>query len=301
MRSLATIQEISAIKPIEGADAIEVAVIKDWQCVAKKGEFKTGDLCVYFKPESFLPVDERYEFLRCACYREDKFMGTGFRIKKTTIRSVISRGLALPVDAFPELAGIAVGEDVTDLLKVKKWDSPEIVKTSKFMSRVLRHKPRAAYITLDKNGWADVAELIAGMNRSRRTSLTFDDIKEVVEKNDKQRFSFNEDFTKIRANQGHSVKVDVELKEAQPPDVLYHGTAERFIESIKAAGLKPQGRLHVHLSSDKETAVKVGRRHGKPAVLIIDAGRMYADGFKFYLSENGVWLTERVPVEYVKY
>ena len=170
---------------------------------------------------------------------------------------------------------------------------------SKFMSLVLRHNPAKAGLTLDGNGWADVDKLLAGLNRSRRSPVTLDDLKEVVATNDKQRFSFNADYTKIRANQGHSVKVDVELREAEPPDILYHGTAEKFMESIKAEGLKAKTRLYVHLSADEETAVKVGRRHGVPRVLLIDAGKMYADGFKFYLSENGVWLTESVPAEYV--
>jgi putative RNA 2'-phosphotransferase len=161
--------------------------------------------------------------------------------------------------------------------------------TSKFISLVLRHKPQAANLTLDENGWADVDK-----------PVTPADLKEIVESSDKQRFSFNDDGTKIRANQGHSVQVDVELKEAHPPAVLYHGTAERFISSIKSNGLQPQTRLHVHLSADEDTAVKVGRRHGKPVVLIIDAAKMSAGGFKFYLSENGVWLTEHVPAEYLK-
>jgi len=177
--------------------------------------------------------------------------------------------------------------------------SNEKMKISKFLSLVLRHNPTAANITLDVHGWADVNELLEGMNRENRTSVTLDDLKDVVASNDKQRFMFNEDCTKIRANQGHSVKVDVELKEVQPPEYLYHGTVERFIGSIKTDGLRPQSRLHVHLSSDEETAVKVGIRRGKPVILTVNAGKMSADGYIFYLSENGVWLTEHVPTEYL--
>ena len=130
MRNLVTIQEISAIKPIEGADAIELVIIKGWQCVSKKGEFKAGDLCIYFEVDSFLPIDERYEFLRRTSYRNNEFMGEGFRIKTITMRGEISQGLALPVDAFPEAAGAALNEDITDLLGVRKWELPEQLGTA---------------------------------------------------------------------------------------------------------------------------------------------------------------------------
>jgi len=125
MRNLVTIQEISAIKPIEGADAIELVIIKGWQCVSKKGEFKQGSKCVYFEVDSFLPIDERYEFLRRTSYRNNEFMGEGFRVKTMTMRGEISQGLALPLDIFPEISNAVVGTDVTDLLGVKKWELPE--------------------------------------------------------------------------------------------------------------------------------------------------------------------------------
>lgn len=308
MQNLATIQKILYIKSIEGADVIELVSINEKQCIAKKGEFKTGDHCVYFEAGSFLPIEERYEFLRRNTYRDNKFMGTGFLIKTINMRGETSQGLALPIRMFPEVVGRAIGEDVTELLNVRKYELPfgamdeyETKTISKYMSLVLRHRPKAAYITLDKNGWADVSSLIEGLNRSRRVSLTFEDIKYVVENNDKKRYSFNDDLTKIRANQGHSVKVDVELKESQPPTILYHGTAGRYIGSIIRDGLKAKKRLHVHLSSDKNTAIKVGRRHGKPVILIIDSVKMYTEGYKFYLSENGVWLTEHVPAKYLMF
>ena len=138
------------------------------------------------------------------------------------------------------------------------------------------------------------------MNKSRRNPLTFEAIQEVVATNEKQRFSFNEDCTKIRANQGHSVQVDVELKEMKPPDVLFHGTPSKFVQKIMDEGLKPQGRLYVHLSGDIETATKVGSRRGSPVVLTVNAAKMHEDGIKFYLSENGVWLTDHVPADYLR-
>ena len=167
-------------------------------------------------------------------------------------------------------------------------------KMSKFISLVLRHKPDAAGICLDEHGWADV-------NGTGRV-LDLEMLKEIVRTNDKKRFVFNEDGTKIRASQGHSIQVDVELKQAVPPDVLYHGTATRFLGSILNAreGLRAGSRLYVHLSKDYDTAVKVGMRHGIPAVLKVDAGRMTKDGYTFYLSENGVWLVEKVPVKYLE-
>ena len=172
-------------------------------------------------------------------------------------------------------------------------------KLSKFISLVLRHHPEAAGITLDEHGWADVNELLAGINQTGRT-ISMDILEEIVAADNKQRYSFNERKTLIRANQGHSILVDVELKEQEPPKLLYHGTAERFLKSIQSEGLKPMGRLYVHLSKDPETAYQVGKRHGKPVILQIDSQGMYQDGQKFYLSENKVWLTPKVDIQYLK-
>lgn len=171
-------------------------------------------------------------------------------------------------------------------------------KLSVFISLVLRHKPEAAGICLDEHGWADVDELLKGINDTGRT-IDMDILEEIVRTDNKQRYSFNEDKTLIRANQGHSIPVDVELEEKKPPQYLFHGTAERFLDAIMAEGLKPMSRLYVHLSKDKETAVKVGKRHGKPVVLKIRAEEMYNDGSKFYLSANGVWLTKAVDRKYI--
>ncbi len=170
-------------------------------------------------------------------------------------------------------------------------------KTSKYISLILRHQPEVIGITLDEHGWADTDALIEGVNRTH--PLTREILEEIVRTDEKQRYSFNEDHTRIRANQGHSIPVDVELQEAEPPEVLYHGTGEKYTESIEEKGLIPKSRLYVHLSKDQETAVRVGQRHGKPAVYMIDAGSMYRDGHSFYLSANGVWLVKKVPVQYL--
>lgn len=170
-------------------------------------------------------------------------------------------------------------------------------KLSVFISLLLRHKPEAANITLDEHGWANVEELLNGINNTGR-KIDMNILEEIVRTDNKQRYSFNQNKTLIRANQGHSISVDVDLKEQDPPEFLYHGTAIRFLDSIENEGLKPMNRLYVHLSKDTETALKVGKRHGDPVVLKIYSGEMYKDGNKFYLSENGVWMTKKVAVKY---
>ena len=172
-----------------------------------------------------------------------------------------------------------------------------VKNTSKYISLILRHQPEVIGITLDEHGWADVNQLIEGVNKTH--PLTKELLEEIVRTDEKQRYSFNEDHTKIRANQGHSIPVDVELKEAEPPEELYHGTGEKYTGSIEKQGLIPKSRLYVHLSKDTETAVKVGQRHGKPVVYTVMAGEMYRDGYQFFLSANGVWLTKEVPVRYL--
>jgi len=172
-------------------------------------------------------------------------------------------------------------------------------ETSKFISLILRHKPEVIGITLDEHGWADVQEMIRGINASGGHSLDMERLEEIVRTDEKQRYSFNEDHTLIRANQGHSIPVDVELKETVPPAILYHGTGEKYVSSIDKEGLIPKSRLYVHLSSDAETARKVGSRHGRPVIYTIDCKAMAADGYKFFLSANHVWLTKEVPVRYL--
>lgn len=172
------------------------------------------------------------------------------------------------------------------------------VSKSKFLSLVLRHKPEEIGLVLDQNGWASIEELIALAN-ARGTNLSRPQIESIVENSDKQRFAISADGMKIRANQGHSVDIVLGLKPQTPPERLYHGTATRFLDAIRASGLHSASRQHVHLSTDLATAEKVGSRHGKPVILTVDAGRMARDGHLFYLSENGVWLTESVPAKYL--
>jgi putative RNA 2'-phosphotransferase len=190
------------------------------------------------------------------------------------------------------------GGDLVDLDKRKEIMSKHLVKTSKFLSLVLRHNPSAAYLELDKNGWASVTELLKGAKRAG-IDLNRDLLEEVVAENNKKRFTFNDDGTKIRANQGHSVIVDLGLPTAVPPTILYHGTTTKFKDSIFKQGLMKRKRQHVHLSSDIDTALTVGGRHGRPIVLKVQAALMNADGYKFYLSKNGVWLTDHVPSKYI--
>lgn len=170
--------------------------------------------------------------------------------------------------------------------------------TSKFISLVLRHQPEAIGLQLDENGWAMVQELINKMTAAG-TALDIEILEEVVATNDKKRFAFNEDKTKIRASQGHSIEVNLELKAVTPPAILYHGTTDRYIESIFKTGLQKQSRRHVHLSASIDTAKSVGSRHGKPVILTINTKAMQDAGFLFYLSENNVWLTDHVPPQYL--
>lgn len=172
-------------------------------------------------------------------------------------------------------------------------------ETSKFISLILRHKPETVGISLDEHGWADVQALIEGVNASGNHHLDADLLEEIVRTDEKQRYSFNEDHTLIRANQGHSIPVDVELEEMIPPAILYHGTGEKYVASIDREGLIPKSRLYVHLSSDEETARKVGSRHGKPVIYTVDCAAMTADGYQFFLSANHVWLTKAVPAGYL--
>ncbi len=171
-------------------------------------------------------------------------------------------------------------------------------RASMFLSMVLRHRPQEAGITLDAHGWADVDQLLQGINK--RFPLTEEQLEDIVRTDEKQRYSFNSDKTRIRANQGHSIPVDVELAPCEPPEVLYHGTGEKYQKSILEKGLIPKTRLYVHLSQDVETAKAVGIRHGTPIVFMVQSGQMYRDGFRFYRSVNGVWLTYLVPPAYLK-
>jgi putative RNA 2'-phosphotransferase len=170
--------------------------------------------------------------------------------------------------------------------------------TSKYISLILRHKPEVIGITLDDHGWADTQALIEGVNRTH--PLTMELLEEIVRTDEKQRYSFNADKSRIRANQGHSIPIDADLAETEPPETLYHGTGEKNVASIEREGLRPMSRLYVHLSPDTETARSVGSRHGKPVIYIVLAGEMHRSGYRFYRSANGIWLTKEVPVRFLK-
>lgn len=175
----------------------------------------------------------------------------------------------------------------------------EFTELSKFISLILRHKPEVIDVKMDNHGWVNTSELINGISNQGYT-INHAILKEIVETDSKNRYSFSKFEDKIRANQGHSVPVDLEFIPTTPPDILYHGTTTRFIDKIYEDGLKPMKRLYVHLSIDKKTAIEVGKRHGEPIVLEIDSKKMNEDGIEFYLSENGIWLTNFVDPKYFK-
>jgi putative RNA 2'-phosphotransferase len=174
-----------------------------------------------------------------------------------------------------------------------------LVKISRYLSRHLRHQPDRIGITLEPGGWVKVDELLTACKKNQ-FNISRQELELVVEQNDKKRFSFDKTGSYIRANQGHSVEVDLQLESQVPPDVLYHGTGDKLVDAILEQGILKMSRHHVHLSSDIETAKKVGARHGKPVVLGVNAAKMSEDGFTFYCSDNGVWLIDNVPAQYLK-
>ena len=196
--------------------------------------------------------------------------------------------------------------EVNKMQETKRQFKPEteerrLERISKFISMILRHKPEVIGITLDEHGWADVNELIKGINDTgEEVEFSKDTLEAIVKTDKKQRYSFSQDKTLIRANQGHSIPVDVELEKKEPPKVLYHGTGSRFVKSIQEQGLLPMERLYVHLSTDVETATNVGKRHGTPVIFKVNAEQMQKDSYDFFQSINGVWLTKEVPTKYLE-
>ncbi len=173
----------------------------------------------------------------------------------------------------------------------------EVKRISKFLSLVLRHKPQTIHLNLDNQGWTSTRELLEKYNK-HRGKLDIETLEYVVANNNKKRFAFNADKTKIRASQGHSIKIELAYNPVEPPEYLYHGTATKYINIIRKEGLKKQNRHHVHLSADLDTATNVGSRHGVPVILRVKAKEMHEDGMEFYCSENSVWLTDHVPTNY---
>ena len=173
-----------------------------------------------------------------------------------------------------------------------------LIRVSKYLAKYLRHAPHELGLELQPGGWVLVDDLLTAAEK-HGFPISYDELVDCLETNDKQRFAFDVSGELIRANQGHSVEVDLQLEEREPPESLYHGTVERFLPSILEEGLIRGKRHHVHLSKDVETARKVGSRRGKPVILVVDAGRMYRDGHKFLLSANGVWLTDSVAPAYL--
>jgi putative RNA 2'-phosphotransferase len=174
----------------------------------------------------------------------------------------------------------------------------DLLSLSKFLSFVLRHQPDSIGLTLDPQGWASIDELLIN-SAAAGTPISRADLMRVVETSEKKRFVLSVDKRRIRAAQGHSIPVDLGLSPQSPPTVLYHGTSTRFLNAILREGIRPLSRQQVHLSIDTEAARRVGQRHGKPIVLLVEALRMHENGFSFFLSENGIWLTDYVPPEYL--
>lgn len=196
--------------------------------------------------------------------------------------------------------------EVNKMQETKRQFRPEteerrLERISKFISMILRHRPEVIGITLDEHGWANVNELIKGINETgEEVEFSKATLEKIVKTDKKQRYSFSQDKTLIRANQGHSIPVDVELEKKELPKVLYHGTGSRFVKSIQEQGLLPMERLYVHLSTDVETATNVGKRHGTPVIFKVNAEQMQKDGYDFFQSVNGVWLTKEVPTKYLE-
>jgi putative RNA 2'-phosphotransferase len=176
----------------------------------------------------------------------------------------------------------------------------DTIQTSKFLSLILRHEPERVGLTLGEAGWVGVEELLAAVNRHGK-ALTLEALQHIVATSDKKRFAFSEDGKRIRASQGHSVEVDLQYAPQTPPEILYHGTATRFLDGIRKDGLQRMDRHDVHLSAETKVTMQVGGRHGKPVLLVIRAGEMHRAGHIFRCSANGVWLVNHVPAQFIDF
>lgn len=204
------------------------------------------------------------------------------------------------LQAYGRQTAVPAAATAAETPRATPLEDARLVKISKFVSKVLRHQPHSIDLVLDANGWAEVAELIEKAGRARM-HFDLDTLRQVVAQNNKQRFAFNEDGSRIRANQGHSIAIDLGLSPQTPPDILFHGTSGKSLAAIRETGLRPMKRQHVHLSLDRQTATNVGGRHGKAVVLRVRAKEMAEAGALFYCSENGVWLTETVGVGFIDF
>lgn len=271
---------------------------------------KTIELRLYDEKRQKVQVGDQIEFMNLedrskivaqveAIHRFDTFaemfrvlpgVAMGFEPNETPDPEIMKEYYSLKEQALYGVVGIELS--LMDPEKVR------LEECSRFLSLLLRHRPDVVGISLDEHGWADVRELLEGINKKQPLSMA--ELEEIVATDDKGRYSFNEEKTLIRANQGHSIPVDVEPEQKIPPAVLWHGTGKKYVESIDASGLIPKSRLFVHLSADRETAYKVGIRHGEPVIYAVSAEQMVADGYRFYCSVNGVWLTKHVPTCYLR-
>nr|WP_294947051.1 RNA 2'-phosphotransferase [uncultured Mucilaginibacter sp.] len=230
---------------------------------------------------------------------ERELLGFGAKMRVLGPRILVKQikaQLKKTLEQYDSGSAMPPGNGATTENTMKEKD---ITGASKFLSLVLRHRPEVIGIELDEQGWVNVEELIKQAN-AHGQPLTPELLNHVVQTNSKKRFAFDESGEKIRASQGHSVDVDLGYQPQVPPEILYHGTAEKSVAAIRQSGLDKQSRQHVHLSGDIETAIQVGSRHGKPAVFTVLAGEMHKSGYAFYLSENNVWLTDAVPPKFLK-
>jgi putative RNA 2'-phosphotransferase len=230
---------------------------------------------------------------------ERELLGFGSKMRVLGPRILVKQMKAQLLKTLENYDTDSLMPSANELTLNETMKEKDITSVSKFLSLVLRHQPQLIGIELDEQGWINVDELLKQANAHGK-ELTMELLNDVVETNSKKRFAFDEGRQKIRASQGHSVEVELGYQPQTPPEILYHGTGEKSVSSIENGGLEKRSRQHVHLSRDMETAVQVGSRHGKPVVFNVLAGEMYKNGYKFYLSENKVWLTDSVPNQFLK-